>query len=149
MIRKNQKRRSWFIDITLLILILVSFLGYSGYLIYKDYTSNKETILENKSIVQKEKVTQDESNKDFDEVIKKLEEKRNNPNKQNQLEIEKQAKIAEEKEKLKQKEVSQKPLKKEQKMIRYEDWIDEPSEAPPVEKLELEKIQWEGKPDER
>lgn len=149
MIKKNQRRRSWFIDITLLILVLVSFLGYSAYLLIKDYTPNKETLLENTKIVQKEKVTQDESTKDFDEVIKKLEEKRNNPNKQNQLEIEKQAKIAEEKEKLKQKELSQKPLKKEQKMTRYEDWIDEPSEAPPVEKLELEKIQWEGKPDER
>lgn len=152
MIKKNQRRRSWFIDITLLILVLVSFLGYSAYLLIKDYTPNKETLLENTVIVQKEKVTQDESTKDFDEVIKKLEEKRNNPNKQNQLEIEKQAKIAEEKEKLKQKELSQKPLKKEQKMTRYEDWIDEPSEAPPVEKLELEKIQWkegEGKPDER
>lgn len=152
MIKKNQRRRSWFIDITLLILVLVSFLGYSAYLLIKDYTPNKETLLENTKIVQKEKVTQDESTKDFDEVIKKLEEKRNNPNKQNQLEIEKQAKIAEEKEKLKQKELSQKPLKKEQKITRYEDWIDEPSEAPPVEKLELEKIQWkegEGKPDER
>lgn len=152
MIKKNQRRRSMFIDITLLILVLVSFLGYSAYLLIKDYTPNKETLLENTKIVQKEKVTQDESTKDFDEVIKKLEEKRNNPNKQNQLEIEKQAKIAEEKEKLKQKELSQKPLKKEQKMTRYEDWIDEPSEAPPVEKLELEKIQWkegEGKPDER
>ena len=152
MIKKNQRRRSWFIDITLLILVLVSFLGYSAYLLIKDYTPNKETLLENTKIVQKEKVTQDESTKDFDEVIKKLEEKRNNPNKQNQLEIEKQAKIAEEKEKLKQKELSQKPLKKEQKMTRYEDWIDEPSEAPSVEKLELEKIQWkegEGKPDER
>lgn len=152
MIKKNQRRRSWFIDITLLILVLVSFLGYSAYLLIKDYTPNKETLLENTKIVQKEKVTQDESTKDFDEVIKKLEEKRNNPNKQNQLEIEKQAKIAEEKEKLKQKELSQKPLKKEQKVTRYEDWIDEPSEAPPVEKLELEKIQWkegEGKPDER
>ena len=152
MIKKNQRRRSLFIDITLLILVLVSFLGYSAYLLIKDYTPNKETLLENTKIVQKEKVTQDESTKDFDEVIKKLEEKRNNPNKQNQLEIEKQAKIAEEKEKLKQKELSQKPLKKEQKMTRYEDWIDEPSEAPPVEKLELEKIQWkegEGKPDER
>lgn len=149
MIKKNQRRRSWFIDITLLILVLVSFLGYSAYLLIKDYTPNKETLLENTKIVQKEKVTQDESTKDFDEVIKKLEEKRNNPNKQNQLEIEKQAKIAEEKEKLKQKELSQKPLKKEQKMTRYEDWIDEPSKAPPVEKLELEKIQWEGKPDER
>lgn len=149
MIKKNQRRRSWFIDITLLILVLVSFLGYSAYLLIKDYTPNKETLLENTKIVQKEKVTQDESTKDFDEVIKKLEEKRNNPNKQNQLEIEKQAKISEEKEKLKQKELSQKPLKKEQKMTRYEDWIDEPSEAPPVEKLELEKIQWEGKPDER
>lgn len=149
MIKKNQRRRSWFIDITLLILVLVSFLGYSAYLLIKDYTPNKETLLENTKIVQKEKVTQDESTKDFDEVIKKLEEKRNNPNKQNQLEIEKQAKIAEEKEKLKQKELSQKPLKKEQKMTRYEDWIDEPSEAPPVEKLELEKIQWEGKSDER
>ena len=149
MIKKNQRRRSWFIDITLLILVLVSFLGYSAYLLIKDYTPNKETLLENTKIVQKEKVTQDESTKDFDEVIKKLEEKRNNPNKQNQLEIEKQAKIAEEKEKLKQKELTQKPLKKEQKMTRYEDWIDEPSEAPPVEKLELEKIQWEGKPDER
>ena len=152
MIKKNQRRRSWFIDITLLILVLVSFLGYSAYLLIKDYTPNKETLLENTKIVQKEKVTQDESTKDFDEVIKKLEEKRNNPNKQNQLEIEKQAKIAEEKEKLKQKELSQKPLKKEQKMTRYEDWIDEPGESPPVEKLELEKIQWkewEGKPDER
>lgn len=152
MIKKNQRRRSWFIDITLLILVLVSFLGYSTYLLIKDYTPNKETLLENTVIVQKEKVTQDESTKEFNEVIKKLEEKRNNPNKQNQLEIEKQAKIAEEKEKLKQKELSQKPLKKEQKMTRYEDWIDEPSEAPPVEKLELEKIQWkegEGKPDER
>ena len=152
MIKKNQRRRSWFIDITLLILVLVSFLGYSAYLLIKDYTPNKETLLENTKIVQKEKVTQDESTKEFNEVIKKLEEKRNNPNKQNQLEIEKQAKIAEEKEKLKQKELSQKPLKKEQKMTRYEDWIDEPSEAPPVEKLELEKIQWkewEGKPDER
>lgn len=149
MIKKNQRRRSLFIDITLLILVLVSFLGYSAYLLIKDYTPNKETLLENTKIVQKEKVTQDESTKDFDEVIKKLEEKRNNPNKQNQLEIEKQAKIAEEKEKLKQKELSQKPLKKEQKMTRYEDWIDEPSEAPPVEKLELEKIQWEGKSDER
>ena len=152
MIKKNQRRRSMFIDITLLILVLVSFLGYSAYLLIKDYTPNKETLLENTKIVQKEKVTQDESTKDFDEVIKKLEEKRNNPNKQNQLEIEKQAKIAEEKEKLKQKELSQKPLKKEQKMTRYEDWIDEPSESPPVEKLELEKIQWkegEGKPDER
>lgn len=152
MIKKNQRRRSWFIDITLLILVLVSFLGYSAYLLIKDYTPNKETLLENTVIVQKEKVTQDESTKEFNEVIKKLEEKRNNPNKQNQLEIEKQAKIAEEKEKLKQKELSQKPLKKEQKMTRYEDWIDEPSEAPPVEKLELEKIQWkegEGKPDER
>lgn len=152
MIKKNQRRRSWFIDITLLILVLVSFLGYSAYLLIKDYTPNKETLLENTKIVQKEKVTQDESTKEFNEVIKKLEEKRNNPNKQNQLEIEKQAKIAEEKEKLKQKELSQKPLKKEQKMTRYEDWIDEPSEAPSVEKLELEKIQWkegEGKPDER
>ena len=152
MIKKNQRRRSWFIDITLLILVLVSFLGYSAYLLIKDYTPNKETLLENTKIVQKEKVTQDESTKEFNEVIKKLEEKRNNPNKQNQLEIEKQAKIAEEKEKLKQKELSQKPLKKEQKMTRYEDWIDEPGEAPPVEKLELEKIQWkegEGKPDER
>ena len=157
MIKKNQRRRSWFIDITLLILVLVSFLGYSAYLLIKDYTPNKETLLENTKIVQKEKVTQDESTKDFDEVIKKLEEKRNNPNKQNQLEIEKQAKIAEEKEKLKQKELSQKPLKKEQKMTRYEDWIDEPSESPPVEKLELEKlelekIQWkeeEGNPNER
>ena len=152
MIKKNQRRRSMFIDITLLILVLVSFLGYSAYLLIKDYTPNKETLLENTKIVQKEKVTYEESTKDFDEVIKKLEEKRNNPNKQNQLEIEKQAKIAEEKEKLKQKELSQKPLKKEQKMTRYEDWIDEPSEAPPVEKLELEKIQWEegeGKPDER
>ena len=152
MIKKNQRRRSMFIDITLLILVLVSFLGYSAYLLIKDYTPNKETLLENTKIVQKEKVTQDESTKEFNEVIKKLEEKRNNPNKQNQLEIEKQAKIAEEKEKLKQKELSQKPLKKEQKMTRYEDWIDEPSEAPPVEKLELEKIQWkegEGKPDER
>lgn len=127
MIKKNQRRRSMFIDITLLILVLVSFLGYSAYLLIKDYTPNKETLLENTKIVQKEKVTQDESTKDFDEVIKKLEEKRNNPNKQNQLEIEKQAKIAEEKEKLKQKELSQKPLKKEQKMTRYEDWIDEPS----------------------
>ena len=152
MIKKNQKRRSWFIDITLLILAFVSFLGYSTYLLIKDYTSNKETILENTNIVQKEKVTYEESTKDFDEVIKKLEKKRNNPNKQNQLEIEKQAKIAEEKEKLKQKELSQKPLKKEQKMTRYEDWIDEPNGAPPVEKLELEKIQLkegEGKPDER
>ena len=149
MIKKNQRRRSMFIDITLLILVLVSFLGYSAYLLIKDYTPNKETLLENTKIVQKEKVTYEESTKDFDEVIKKLEEKRNNPNKQNQLEVEKQAKIAEEKEKLKQKELSQKPLKKEQKMTRYEDWIDEPSEAPPVEKLELEKIQWEGKPDER
>ena len=149
MIKKNQRRRSWFIDITLLILVLVSFLGYSAYLLIKDYTPNKETLLENTKIVQKEKVTQDESTKEFDEVIKKLEKKRNNPNKQNQLEIEKQAKIAEEKEKLKQKELSQKPLKKEQKMTRYEDWIDEPSESPPVEKLELEKIQEEGNPNER
>ena len=151
MIKKNQRRRSWFIDITLLILVLVSFLGYSAYLLIKDYTPNKETLLENTKIVQKEKVTQDESTKDFDEVIKKLEEKRNNPNKQNQLEIEKQAKIEEENEKFKKKKLSQKPLKKEQKMTRYEDWIDEPSEAPPVEKLELEKIQGEreGKPDER
>ena len=152
MIKKNRRRRSRFANIILLILVLVSFFGYSTYLLIKDYTPNKETLLENTVIVQKEKVTQDESTKDFDEVIKKLEEKRNNPNKQNQLEIEKQAKIAEEKEKLKQKELSQKPLKKEQKMTRYEDWIDEPSESPPVEKLELEKIQWkegEGKPDER
>ena len=149
MIKKNQRRRSWFIDITLLILVLVSFLGYSAYLLIKDYTPNKETLLENTKIVQKEKVTQDESTKEFNEVIKKLEEKRNNPNKQNQLEIEKQAKIAEEKEKLKQKELSQKPVKKEQKMTRYEDWIDEPSESPPVEKLELEKIQEEGNPNER
>ena len=157
MIKKNQRRRSRFANIILLILVLVSFFGYSTYLLIKDYTPNKETLLENIVIVQKEKVTQDESTKEFDEVIKKLEKKRNNPNKQNQLEIEKQAKIAEEKEKLKQKELSQKPLKKEQKMTRYEDWIDEPSESPPVEKLELEKlelekIQWkegEGKPDER
>lgn len=152
MIKKNQRRGSRFANIMLLILVLVSFFGYSTYLLIKDYTPNKETLLENTVIVQKEKVTQDESTKEFNEVIKKLEEKRNNPNKQNQLEIEKQAKIAEEKEKLKQKELSQKPLKKEQKMTRYEDWIDEPSEAPPVEKLELEKIQWkegEGKPDER
>lgn len=149
MIKKNQRRRSRFANIMLLILALVCFFGYSTYLLIKDYTPNKETLLENTVIVQKEKVTYEESTKDFDEVIKKLEEKRNNPNKQNQLEIEKQAKIAEEKEKLKQKELSQKPLKKEQKMTRYEDWIDEPSEAPPVEKLELEKIQGEGKPDER
>lgn len=149
MIKKNQKLRSWSIDIILLILLLVSFLGYSDYQLNEDYTPNKETILENTKIVQKEKVTHEESNKDFDEVIKKLEEKRNNPNKQSQLEIEKQAKIKEEKEPIKQKEQSQKTIKKEQKMIRYEDWIDEPNEAPPVEKLELEKIQWEGKPDER
>ena len=149
MIKKNQKLRSWSIDIILLILLLVSFLGYSAYQLNEDYTPNKETILENTKIVQKEKVTHEESNKDFDEVIKKLEEKRNNPNKQSQLEIEKQAKIKEEKEPIKQKEQSQKTIKKEQKMIRYEDWIDEPNEAPPVEKLELEKIQWEGKPDER
>ena len=149
MIKKNQRRRSRFANIILLILVLVSFLGYSTYLLIKDYTPNKETLLENTVIVQKEKVTQDESTKEFDEVIKKLEKKRNNPNKQNQLEIEKQAKIAEEKEKLKQKELSQKPLKKEQKMTRYEDWIDEPSESPPVEKLELEKIQEEGNPNER
>lgn len=151
MIKRNQRRRSRFANIMLLILVLVSFFGYSTYLLIKDYTPNKETLLENTVIVQKEKVTQDESTKEFNEVIKKLEEKRNNPNKQNQLEIEKQAKIAEEKEKLKQKELSQKPLKKEQKMTRYEDWIDEPGESPPVEKLELEKIQGEreGKPDER
>ena len=152
MIKKNQRRGSRFANIMLLILVLVSFFGYSTYLLIKDYTPNKETLLENTVIVQKEKVTQDESTKEFNEVIKKLEEKRNNPNKQNQLEIEKQAKIAEEKEKLKQKELSQKPLKKEQKMTRYEDWIDEPGESPPVEKLELEKIQLkegEGKPDER
>lgn len=151
MIKKNQRRGSRFANIMLLILVLVSFFGYSTYLLIKDYTPNKETLLENTVIVQKEKVTQDESTKEFNEVIKKLEEKRNNPNKQNQLEIEKQAKIAEEKEKLKQKELSQKPLKKEQKMTRYEDWIDEPGESPPVEKLELEKIQGEreGKPDER
>lgn len=152
MIKKNRRRRSRFTNIILLILVLVSFFGYSTYLLIKDYTPNKETLLENTVIVQKEKVTQDESTKEFNEVIKKLEEKRNNPNKQNQLEIEKQAKIAEEKEKLKQKELSQKPLKKEQKMVRYEDWIDEPSVAPPVEKLELEKIQLkegEGNPDER
>ena len=152
MIKKNQRRRSRFANIILLILVLVSFLGYSTYLLIKDYTPNKETLLENTVIVQKEKVTQDESTKEFDEVIKKLEKKRNNPNKQNQLEIEKQAKIAEEKEKLKQKELSQKPLKKEQKMTRYEDWIDEPDVSPPVEKFELEKIQWkeeEGNPNER
>lgn len=151
MIKKNRRRGSRFANIMLLILVLVSFFGYSTYLLIKDYTPNKETLLENTVIVQKEKVTQDESTKEFNEVIKKLEEKRNNPNKQNQLEIEKQAKIAEEKEKLKQKELSQKPLKKEQKMTRYEDWIDEPGESPPVEKLELEKIQGEreGKPDER
>lgn len=149
MIKKNRRRRSGLIGITLQILVLVSFLGYSTHLLIKDYTPNKETLLENIKIVQKEKVTYEESTKDFDEVIKKLEKKRNNPNKQNQLEIEKQAKIAEEKDKLKQKELSQKPLKKEQKMTRYEDWMDEPGEAPPVEKLELEKIQWEGKPDER
>ena len=149
MIKKNQRRRSRFANIILFILVLVSFFGYSTYLLIKDYTPNKETLLENIVIVQKEKVTQDESTKEFDEVIKKLEKKRNNPNKQNQLEIEKQAKIAEEKEKLKQKELSQKPLKKEQKMTRYEDWIDEPSESPPVEKLELEKIQEEGNPNER
>ena len=152
MIKKNQRRRSRFANIILLILVLVSFFGYSTYLLIKDYTPNKETLLENIVIVQKEKVTQDESTKEFDEVIKKLEKKRNNPNKQNQLEIEKQAKIAEEKEKLKQKELSQKPLKKEQKMTRYEDWIDEPDVSPPVEKLELEKIQWkeeEGNPNER
>ena len=158
MIKKNQKLRSWSIDIILLILLLVSFLGYSAYQLNEDYTPNKETILENTKIVQKEKVTHEESNKDFDEVIKKLEEKRNNPNKQSQLEIEKQAKIKEEKEPIKQKEQSQKTIKKEQsqktikkeqKMIRYEDWIDEPNEAPPVEKLELEKIQGKEGKDEQ
>ncbi len=149
MIKTNRRRRSRLIGITLQILVLVSFLGYSTHLLIKDYTPNKETLLENIKIVQKEKVTHEESTKDFDEVIKKLEKKRNNPNKQNQLEIEKQAKIAEEKDKLKQKELSQKPLKKEQKMTRYEDWMDEPGEAPPVEKLELEKIREEGNPNER
>lgn len=124
--------------ILLLLVFFFGFICYSAYLLVNDYTPDKKTLEQNKEIVQKEIIKQKDSSKEFDEVIKLLEEKRNKPK---QLEIEKQAKIAEEKEKLKQKEQTQKPQKKEQKMVRYEDWIDEPNEALPVEKLELEKIQ--------
>lgn len=126
--------------ILLLLVFFFGFICYSAYLLVNDYTPDKKTLEQNKEIVQKEIIKQNDSSKDFDEVIKLLEEKRN---KSKQLEIEKQAKIAEEKEKekLKQKELAQKQQKKEQKMIRYEDWIDEPQSSPPVENLELEKIQ--------
>jgi len=124
--------------ILLLLVFFFGFICYSAYLLVNDYTPDKKTLEQNKEIVQKEIIKQNNSSKEFDEVIKLIEEKRNKPK---QLEIEKQAKIAEEKEKLKQKEQTQKPQKKEQKMVRYEDWIDEPNEALPVEKLELEKIQ--------
>lgn len=124
--------------ILLLLVFFFGFICYSAYLLVNDYTPDKKTLEQNKEIVQKEIIEQNDSSKEFDEVIKLIEEKRNKPK---QLEIEKQAKIAEEKEKLKQKEQTQKPQKKEQKMVRYEDWIDEPNEALPVEKLELEKIQ--------
>lgn len=132
--------------ILLLLVFFFGFICYSVYLMINDYTPDKKTLEQNKEIVQKEIIKHNDSSKEFDEVIKMIEEKRNKPK---QLEIEKQVKIVEEKEKLKQKEQIQKPQKKEQKMVRYEDWIDEPNEALPVEKLELEKIQWEGKPDER
>lgn len=124
--------------ILLLLVFFFGFICYSAYLLVNDYTPDKKTLEQNKEIVQKEIIKQNNSSKEFDEVIKLIEEKRNKPK---QLEIEKQAKIVEEKEKLKQKEQIQKPQKKEQKMVRYEDWIDEPNEALPVEKLELEKIQ--------
>ena len=124
--------------ILLLLVFFFGFICYSAYLLVNDYTPDKKTLEQNKEIVQKEIIEQNDSSKEFDEVIKLIEEKRNKPK---QLEIEKQAKIAEEKEKLKQKEQTQKPQKKEQKMVRYEDWIDEPNEALPIEKLELEKIQ--------
>lgn len=124
--------------ILLLLVFFFGFICYSAYLLVNDYTPDKKTLEQNKEIVSKEIIKQNDSSKEFDEVIKLIEEKRNKPK---QLEIEKQAKIAEEKEKLKQKEQTQKPQKKEQKMVRYEDWIDEPNEALPVEKLELEKIQ--------
>lgn len=124
--------------ILLLLVFFFGFICYSAYLLVNDYTPDKKTLEQNKEIVQKEIIKQNDSSKEFDEVIKLIEEKRNKPK---QLEIEKQAKIVEEKEKLKQKEQTQKPQKKEQKMVRYEDWIDEPNEALPVEKLELEKIQ--------
>ena len=124
--------------ILLLLVFFFGFICYSVYLMVNDYTPDKKTLEQNKEIVQKEIIKHNDSSKEFDEVIKMIEEKRNKPK---QLEIEKQAKIAEEKEKLKQKEQTQKPQKKEQKMVRYEDWIDEPNEALPVEKLELEKIQ--------
>lgn len=127
--------------ILLLLLAVVSFICYSGYLLYKDYIPSKETLEENKKIVQMEIKKHDESSKEFDEIIKKLEEKRKHPK---QLEVEKQAQIAAEKEKTKQTQntlVNPKPQKKEQKMTRYEDWIDEPTEVLPVENLELEKIQ--------
>lgn len=124
--------------ILLLLVFFFGFICYSAYLLVNDYTPDKKTLEQNKEIVQKEIIKQNDSSKEFDEVIKLIEEKRNKPK---QLEIEKQAKIAEEKEKLKQKEQTQKPQKKEQKMVRYEDWIDEPNEALPIEKLELEKIQ--------
>lgn len=124
--------------ILLLLVFFFGFICYSAYLLVNDYTPDKKTLEQNKEIVQIEIIKQNDSSKEFDEVIKLIEEKRNKPK---QLEIEKQAKIVEEKEKLKQKEQTQKPQKKEQKMVRYEDWIDEPNEALPVEKLELEKIQ--------
>lgn len=124
--------------ILLLLVFFFGFICYSAYLLVNDYTPDKKTLEQNKEIVQKEIIKQNDSSKEFDEVIKLIEEKRNKPK---QLEIEKQAKIVEEKEKLKQKEQTQKPQKKEQKMVRYEDWIDEPNEALSVEKLELEKIQ--------
>lgn len=123
-----------------LLLFFFIFICYSGYLLVNDYLPDSKTLDENSKIVQKEIARHNESSKEFDEIIKIIEEKRNRPK---QLEIEKQAKIAEEKEKekLKQKELAQKQQKKEQKMIRYEDWIDEPQSSPPVENLELEKIQ--------
>lgn len=138
MIKKNQKRRLWVIDILLLLLLLISFLGYSIYSVINEYTPSKEKLEENKKIIQNDIKSHDESSKEFDEIIKKLEEKKKHPK---QLEVEKQAQIAAEKEKTKVIQNNQIPQKKEQKMTRYEDWIDEPTEVLPVENLELEKIQ--------
>lgn len=135
------KAKMFMKKIILLILILTAMVCYSCYLLYNDYRPSKETLEENKKIVQNDIKYHDESSKEFDEIIKKLEEKKKHPK---QLEVEKQAQIAAEKEKTKQAQtapVNQKPQKKEQKMTRYEDWIDEPMEVLPVENLELEKIQ--------
>lgn len=135
------KAKMFMKKIILLILILIAMVCYSCYLLYNDYRPSKETLEENKKIVQNDIKYHDESSKEFDEIIKKLEEKKKHPK---QLEVEKQAQIAAEKEKTKQAQtapVNQKPQKKEQKMTRYEDWIDEPMEVLPVENLELEKIQ--------